>query len=50
MNSAAALPDGHVMFLRWNTDDLVSSPELWEVNTDSATGALRGEARKFGGK
>jgi eukaryotic-like serine/threonine-protein kinase len=47
MNSASALPDGRVMFLRWDTDDLAASHELWEVNTDLTTGAIDGEPRKI---
>lgn len=47
MNSASALPDGRVMFLRWDNDDVTSSHQLWEVKTDLATGALLGEPRKI---
>jgi Tol biopolymer transport system component len=47
MNSAAALRDGRVMFLRWDNLDFTSSHELWEVKTDLATGALQGEPRKI---
>jgi Tol biopolymer transport system component len=47
MNSAAALPDGRIMFLRWDNEDFTSSHELYEVQTDVATGALRGEPRKI---
>ena len=46
MNSASALPDGRIMFLRWDNEDFTSSHELYEVQTDAATGALRGEPRK----
>jgi eukaryotic-like serine/threonine-protein kinase len=46
MNSASALPDGRVMFLRWD-EDFNSSHELYEVQTDVATGALKGEPRKI---
>jgi hypothetical protein len=45
MNSASALPDGRVMFLRWD-DDFTSSHELWEVKTTMATGALEEKPRK----
>jgi Tol biopolymer transport system component len=47
MNSASALPDGRIMFLRWDNEDFTSSHELYEVQTDVATGALRGEPRKI---
>ncbi len=47
MNSASALPDGRVMFLRWDNEGFNSSHELYEVQTDVATGALRGEPRKI---
>ena len=46
MNSASALPDGRVMFLRWDNEDFTSSHELYEVQTDLATGALQGQPRK----
>jgi eukaryotic-like serine/threonine-protein kinase len=47
MNSASALPDGRIMFLRWDNANFTSSHELWEVKTDLATGALQGEPRKI---
>jgi serine/threonine protein kinase len=47
MNSASGLPDGRVMFLRWDNEDLTSAHELYEVQTDVATGALLGEPRKI---
>ena len=47
MNSASALPDGRVIFLRWDNEDFTSSHELYEMQTDAATGALRGEPRKI---
>jgi eukaryotic-like serine/threonine-protein kinase len=47
MSSASALPDGRMMFLRWDNEDITSSHELFEVQTDVATGALRGEPRKI---
>jgi hypothetical protein len=47
MNSASGLPDGRVMFLRWDNEDFTSAHELYEVQTDVATGALRGEPRKI---
>jgi eukaryotic-like serine/threonine-protein kinase len=46
MNSASALPDGRIMFLRWDNDNFSSSHELWEVKTDLTTGALLEEPRK----
>jgi serine/threonine protein kinase/Tol biopolymer transport system component len=46
MNSASALPDGRVMFLRWDNDNFSSSHELWEMKTDLRTGALLEEPRK----
>jgi hypothetical protein len=47
MNSASALPDGRIMFLRWDNDDFTSSHELWEVKTNPATGSLEEEPRKI---
>jgi eukaryotic-like serine/threonine-protein kinase len=47
MNSASALLDGRIMFLRWDNANFTSSHELWEVKTDLATGALQGEPRKI---
>jgi hypothetical protein len=47
INSASALPDGRVVFLRWDDDDFTSAHELWELKTDLATGALQGEPRKL---
>jgi len=46
MNSASALPDGRIMFLRWDNDNFSSSHELWEVKTDLTTGALLEEPRR----
>jgi eukaryotic-like serine/threonine-protein kinase len=46
MSAASALPDGRVMFLRWDNEDFTSSHDLYEVKTDLATGALQGEPRK----
>jgi len=45
MNSAAALPDGRVLFLQWDTADFTSSRQLWEVQTNLATGAFVGTLR-----
>ena len=47
MSSAAALPDGRIMFLRWDSDAFISSHELWEMKTNPATGLLEGEPRKI---
>jgi eukaryotic-like serine/threonine-protein kinase len=47
MNSASALPDGRIMFLRWDNANFTSSHELWEVQTDLATGALVGNPQKI---
>jgi hypothetical protein len=46
MSAASALPDGRVMFLRWDNEDFTSSHGLYEMKTDLATGALQGEPRK----
>lgn len=45
MSSAAALPDGRVMFLRFDKG-FNSSHELYELQTEITTGAPRGEPRK----
>lgn len=47
MNSSSALPDGRVMFLRWDSDDFISSHELWEMRTNPATGLIEGEPRRI---
>lgn len=47
MSSASALPDGQVMFLRWDTLNRTSSSQLWEVKTDLATGAFVGKPQKI---
>jgi eukaryotic-like serine/threonine-protein kinase len=44
MNSATALRDGRLMFLKWDPDD-TSSQELWEVKTDLSSGAVLGKPR-----
>jgi Tol biopolymer transport system component len=46
MSAASALPDGRVMFLRWDNEDFTSSHDLYEMKTALATGALQGEPRK----
>lgn len=43
MSSAAALPDGRVMFLRWDNENSNSSHELWEIKTDGKTNTFVGE-------
>lgn len=45
MNSAAALPDGRVLFLRWDPPGS-DSVQLWEMKTNLATGAFLGAPRK----
>src|SRR6185437_927401 len=47
MSSVAALPDGRIMFLRWDNDDFTSSREIWEVRTDPVTGTFVGKARSI---
>jgi hypothetical protein len=47
MRSASALPDGRIVFLRWDNNNFTSSRELWEVKTDLATGAFLGRPRKI---
>lgn len=47
MSSAAALPDGRLMYLRWDNPSYSSSNQLWEVKTDPVTGALRGKAQRI---
>ncbi|MBV9501071.1 MAG: serine/threonine-protein kinase [Acidobacteriaceae bacterium] len=46
MSSACALPDGRLVFLKWDAS-LIASHELWEVKTDLRTGALLGTPRKI---
>jgi serine/threonine protein kinase len=47
MSSVSALPDGRLIFLRWDSQNFTSSGQLWEVRTSLETGALRGSARKI---
>ena len=47
MSSASALPDGSLMFLRWDNRNFTSSGQLWEIKTDRATGAFLGTPRKI---
>lgn len=45
MNSAAALADGRILFLRWDANFL-SAHEIWEIQTAPRTGRFLGAARK----
>jgi hypothetical protein len=47
MESAAALPDGRVMFLGWDNENFSSSHLLYEVPTDLSTGAFQQEPKKI---
>jgi hypothetical protein len=47
MSSASALPDGRILFLRWDNRDFTSSGQLWEIETDRSTGAFLGKPRKI---
>ena len=47
MSSATSLPDGRIMFLQWDNEDFTSSHGLYEMKTDLATGAIKGEPRKI---
>lgn len=47
INSAAALPDGRVLFLRYDQPGSMSADQLWEVKTDPKTGAFRGSPHKI---
>jgi len=47
MNSAAALPDGRILFLRWDPPGS-DALQLWEVKTDPLTGAFIESPRKIG--
>jgi eukaryotic-like serine/threonine-protein kinase len=47
MNSAAALTDGRILFLRWDPPGS-DALQLWEVRTDPLTGAFIGSPRKIG--
>jgi Tol biopolymer transport system component len=46
MSSASALSDGRIVYLRWDNDDFTSARAIWEVKTNSATGAFLGQPRK----
>lgn len=45
MISACGLPDGRVLFLRWNKESDPGSREIWELRTDPRSGRLLGPAR-----
>jgi hypothetical protein len=47
INSASALPDGRILFMRWDPPGSPAPPKLWEVKTDLATGAFLGAPRKI---
>ena len=44
--SAAGLPDGRILFLRYSLPFTDAADELWEVRTDRATGAFKGAPYK----
>jgi eukaryotic-like serine/threonine-protein kinase len=49
MSSAAALPDGRILFLRYlssSTEAAEQFDQLWEMRTDPATGAITGDLHK----
>jgi hypothetical protein len=49
MSSAAALPDGRILFLRYlssSTEPAEQFDQLWEMRTDPATGAITGDPHK----
>jgi eukaryotic-like serine/threonine-protein kinase len=47
IESAAALPDGRILFLRLDPPGSDISNDLWEARTNPLTGALRGPPRKI---
>ena len=47
IDSVAALPDGRILFLKWDSPGSDASYELWQVKTDLATGAFLGAPRKI---
>jgi eukaryotic-like serine/threonine-protein kinase len=50
MSSAAALPDGRILFVRYlspSTQPADQFDQLWEMRTDPATGAISGDPRKI---
>jgi Tol biopolymer transport system component len=47
MTSASALPDGRIVFLQSNGPDSSSADQIWEVNTDLATGRFLGAPYKI---
>ena len=49
MSSAAALPDGRILFLRYlasSTEPAEQFDQLWEMQTDPSTGAITGDPHK----
>ena len=47
ISSASALPDGRILFLRWDPPGSASADQLWEVKTNLATGAFAGTLHKL---
>jgi serine/threonine protein kinase len=45
MTSACGLPDGRVLFLRWNSAGQSNAFQLWDLRTDPGTGRLLGPPR-----
>lgn len=45
--SAAVLPDGRMLFLRWTSPGSDAPKQLWEVKTDPATGAFVGSPHRI---
>lgn len=49
IGSAAVLPDGRMLFLRWDSPGSDASQQLWQVKTDVTTGAFLGAPRRITG-
>lgn len=47
IGSAAVLPNGRMLFLKWNAPGSDDSQQLWEVKTDVTTGAFVGSPRRI---
>lgn len=47
MSSASMLPDGRLLYLKWDNVNFTSSNQLWEVKTDPLTGAFAGKPRQI---
>jgi eukaryotic-like serine/threonine-protein kinase len=45
IDSAAVLPDGRMLFLKWDSPGSDAPQQLWQVNTDLTTGAFVGVPR-----